>query len=282
MRVGEIVATAGALVRLIAAGSRLLRVRRERELSQPQPVKLAGTVVTAALLIGAAFLFVCLLVLVWPGSGDEEPPTLNLRSWSLQLTQEAQLFAVVLLSGAIGGIAHSIRSLYWYVGNRQFISSWILMYFALPVMGSLFAFIVYLVLRGGFTTTLATSGDVNPYGIAAVSTLVGLFSRETAMKLKAVFDTLLTPADKGKDQAVLMEVSGFSPESGKIGTAVSILGSGLSVVTSVRFGSTPASPVRVSDTELTVSVPAGATSGPIQVIAASGQVAGPKDFTVIP
>jgi hypothetical protein len=62
------------------------------------------------------------------------------------------------------------------------------------------ALVVYLVLRGGLTTSLASSADINPYGITAVAALVGMFSRQTVEKLLAVFETLLAPAERSADQ----------------------------------------------------------------------------------
>src|SRR4029450_11629257 len=93
---------------------------------------------------------------------------------TLNLSQEGQLFVIVLLAGALGGMVHTLRSLYWYVGNRNLRYSWLLMYATLPITGAALALIAYVVLRGGLTTTFASSQDISPFGMAAVAALVGL------------------------------------------------------------------------------------------------------------
>jgi hypothetical protein len=185
---------------------------------------------------------------------------------------------VVLLAGALGGMAHTLRSLYWYVGNRNLRYSWLLMYATLPITGAALALIAYVVLRGGLTTTFASSQDISPFGIAAVATLVGLFSRETAEKLKSVFETLLAPAEKGKDQAVPVQVTGIGPREGGVGSELTITGTGLAAATAVQFGRVRAVPTVVSDTELRVRVPEGAARGPISVMTPTGMAASVDAF----
>jgi uncharacterized repeat protein (TIGR03803 family) len=68
--------------------------------------------------------------------------------------------------------------------------------------------------------------------------------------------------------------------SGRQGTAVSILGSHLTGTKSVTFNGRPASFRVLSDTHLTATVPAGATSGPIHVTTASTVLQGRKNFVV--
>jgi hypothetical protein len=205
-------------------------------------------------------------------------PAVRFFGATLSLSREGRLFVIVLLAGALGGIVHSLRSLYWYVGNRNLRYSWLLMYATLPITGAALALIAYVVLRGGLTTNFASSQDISPFGMAAVAALVGLFSRETAEKLKAVFETLLAPAEKGKDQAVPVKVEGITPTEGPIGSEVTITGTGLAAATAVQFGGVRATPTVVSDTELRVRVPEGAARGPIGVVTPMGMVASPDTF----
>jgi parallel beta-helix repeat protein len=65
-------------------------------------------------------------------------------------------------------------------------------------------------------------------------------------------------------------INGVSPTSGPIGAAVTITGSGLSATTSVSFNGTYAGYTVDSDSQLTATVPAGATSGPITVTTTAG------------
>jgi uncharacterized delta-60 repeat protein len=72
-------------------------------------------------------------------------------------------------------------------------------------------------------------------------------------------------------QALTPLVSGFTPTSGAAGSSVVVSGSYFTGATAVAFNGTAAPGFVVnSDTQLTVSVPAGATTGPISVTTASG------------
>jgi len=72
------------------------------------------------------------------------------------------------------------------------------------------------------------------------------------------------------------------PASGKVGASVTILGNQLSGATSVTFNGTAASFTVVSDTEITTTVPTGATSGTVEVTTPSGTLASNGRFRVKP
>ena len=115
----------------------------------------------------------------------------------LSLDQEQRLFVVVAVTGALGGLIHSARSLYAYVGNRILLRSWLLFYLSLPLIGAGLAVLFYLILRGGLVT--GTAAQVNFFGFAAISALVGLFTPEAALKLQQIFTTLLAPTPHERD-----------------------------------------------------------------------------------
>jgi hypothetical protein len=75
-------------------------------------------------------------------------------------------------------------------------------------------------------------------------------------------------------------ISGFSPASGPPGTSVSISGSGFAGATAVTFSGAAAAYTVVSDTQITATVPAGATTGRIGVTAPGGSTTSATDFTV--
>jgi hypothetical protein len=75
-------------------------------------------------------------------------------------------------------------------------------------------------------------------------------------------------------------ISSFSPGSGRAGTIVTIFGSGFTGTTAVAFNGTPAAYTVNSDSQITATVPAGATSGPISVTTPAGTAAGSKSFKV--
>jgi hypothetical protein len=75
-------------------------------------------------------------------------------------------------------------------------------------------------------------------------------------------------------------ISGFAPTSGSPGTSVTISGTGFSGATAVSFNGAAASYSVSSDTQITATVPSGATSGPISVTTGGGSVSSTASFTV--
>jgi uncharacterized repeat protein (TIGR03803 family) len=72
------------------------------------------------------------------------------------------------------------------------------------------------------------------------------------------------------------------PTFGKTGTAVRILGAGLTGATAVTFNGTPATFTVVSATEITTMVPTGATTGKVQVTTPIHTLTSNKKFVVKP
>jgi uncharacterized repeat protein (TIGR03803 family) len=70
--------------------------------------------------------------------------------------------------------------------------------------------------------------------------------------------------------------------AGKVGSAVQILGNGLTGATSLKFNGEPARFTLVSDNYLTTKVPSGATTGPIIVKTPAGTYSTVFNFYVIP
>ncbi|MFC5183038.1 IPT/TIG domain-containing protein [Actinomadura harenae] len=242
-------------------------------------------VAVALVIVLLAAALVSLLVQAWPpatppGATTAPGHTLDWFGWRTHVSRDKAMFLVVLAAGALGSCVHVSRSLYWYVGNRSLRRSWLMMYLMLPFAGALLGLIVYLVLRGGLVTGAGGADDVNPYGIAAIAALVGLFSRETAEKLRAVFATLLAPAQQGRDQAMGPQVRGVDPADAAPGESVRITGVGLASATAVRFGSAEAPVTDVTDTGLTTTVPADAATGRPVVRTPGGSATSPAPFTV--
>ncbi len=163
-----------------------------------RPIKPAGIVLLAFLILALLVFAVYCLVAVWPVNATATGVTVShVAGLRLALDQEQRLFVVVAVTGTLGGLLHSARSLYEYVGDRKLLRSWLLFYLSLPFVGSGLAVLFYLILRGGLVT--GTAAQVNFYGFAAISALVGLFTPEAALKLKQIFGPLLTPAEPGQD-----------------------------------------------------------------------------------
>jgi hypothetical protein len=161
-------------------------------------VGVTGIILAATALIAAASLLIAAIIILWPaGTG---PATIDFLGQRGQLDREHATFLVIIFSGALGGVTHALRSLYWYVGNRDLRRSWLMLYACVPVVGAALALIVYIVVRGGLLSAQASSADVNPYGFSAVAALVGLFSSEATTKLKQIFSTIFAPAEEGRDR----------------------------------------------------------------------------------
>jgi hypothetical protein len=149
-------------------------------------------------LIALSVLLISLLIALWPSmvAAIEATPTKGGEAkadftwfgheWTLS-ADAALLFAVVLVS-ALGSFVHAATSFIDYVGNRQLRLSWIWWYLLRALVGSSLALLFYFAIRGGFFTGTSTK-DINPYGIAAVAGLVGLFSKQATDKLRELFDT---------------------------------------------------------------------------------------------
>src|ERR1017187_9221619 len=72
------------------------------------------------------------------------------------------------------------------------------------------------------------------------------------------------------------------PPFGKVGAAIKILGTNLTGATSVSFNGTVAVFEVVSTSEITTTVPAGASSGEVQVVTPSGTLSSNASFRVVP
>ncbi|HXM45605.1 MAG TPA: choice-of-anchor tandem repeat GloVer-containing protein [Bryobacteraceae bacterium] len=72
------------------------------------------------------------------------------------------------------------------------------------------------------------------------------------------------------------------PTSGEVGAAIRILGSDLTGATSVTFNGTAAVFEVVAPTEISTTVPAGASTGTVQVITPSGTLSSNVSFQVLP
>lgn len=239
----------------------------------------------AVVILTSTILAVYSMVALWPpNSTSAAPRSINLFGLRLLLDPDQQLFVVVALAGAIGGLIHSARSVYWYVGNRRFRRSWLLMYLSLPFTSSALAVVFYIILRGGLITGEATA-QVNVFGFAAVAALVGLFSSQAAEKLKTVFSLILAHAETGIDSVTpetLPVVDRIEPESAAVGAIITVYGKNLSGSTEILFQKAAAPVLTASEPTVTAEVPPGAATGPIRLIVGNRIVDVSGEFRVEP
>ncbi|MFO1499466.1 MAG: IPT/TIG domain-containing protein [Verrucomicrobiota bacterium] len=168
------------------------------------------------------------------------------------------------------------------------------------------------------TTVLSSNVFIVAPGIATVTPAAGIagtpvtlrgtnFGHLTALLFKdvaAAFDvastneiTTVVPAEAASGPISLIgpagivgapggfvvqpNITGFTPASGASGTAVTIAGTGFGGLTKVQFGDRDATSFQsLSRTQLVVSVPAGAATGPITVVTASGTSRSAQPFII--
>ena len=116
-----------------------------------------------------------------------------------EVWDEVRLLWIVILAGALGSLIHAMRSVYWYVGNRNLVRSWLAKYFVMPFTGSALSVMFYFVIRGGFFSPQSDFSQTSPFGFAALSAMVGLFSEQAVLKLKQVAETILSKPEQGAD-----------------------------------------------------------------------------------
>lgn len=115
----------------------------------------------------------------------------------------------------------------------------------------------------------AAASFINPFGVAALAGLVGMFSKVAADKLNEVFVTMFKPAAgqgdaKRRDKlakVAMPTISAIDPKTGSTagGTTVTIKGTGFAEGIRVTFGGVAATTVTAAgDTSLTAVTPAHA------------------------
>src|SRR5882724_2577136 len=190
--------------------------------------------------------------------------------WCGCMYDEDRLLLIVLLAGALGSLIHGLRSFVFYVGSRRAVWSWSAYYVALPFIGAGLAFIFYLVIRGGFFSTGATVENTSPVGFAAVAALIGMFTEQAVQKLQKISDSVLSPAEKGKDHIFGPKITSISPKEGptKGGNKVTIAGENFSAPMKVTFDGVDAKEIVSTNNSITATVPAhpGDKEGKVDVV----------------
>lgn len=191
-------------------------------------------------------------------AAEEILPTVTLFGGRLVLNHsvEVRLLLIALLAGALGSYIHAATSFADYVGNRKLSGNWVWWYLLRPFIGMTLALVFYFVVRGGFISPSAGGADMNPFGIAAMAGLVGMFSKQAIDKLNEVFTSLFGSKgdDKRGDKLLAPSVTTIKPNEGPIagGTAVTITGSGFLPGAQVKFGDAAASGIVIDGSGKTI------------------------------
>jgi hypothetical protein len=143
-------------------------------------------------LFASALTVIAGVVALWPTAGTDQ--SVAILCGARSMPREVNLLALVLLFGALGSFVHVAKSFASFVGNRALVASWLWWYLLQPVAGMALALLFYVGVRGGLFAPGSYSGAVNPYGMAAVSGLVGMFSKQATDKLGELFGTMFRTA----------------------------------------------------------------------------------------
>ena len=152
-----------------------------------------------ALVLLAAFALAA-IVAFWPADlSPGSAAAVTVLFGTRAIPRETDLLLLAILFGALGGFLHVARSFATFAGNRALVASWLWWYCLQPLVGMALAVVMYAVVRGGFFSGGASAADVSPYGLAAVSGLAGMFSKQTTDKLNELFSAMFhTGADAAR------------------------------------------------------------------------------------
>jgi uncharacterized repeat protein (TIGR03803 family) len=138
------------------------------------------------------------------------------------------------------------------------------------------------ILGQGFSKATGVQFGSGPGTFTAVSDTYMIASPATNATTGPV--TILEPGGNlvtTQTFSVLPSILNFSPPSGPVGTQVTITGTSLLQTTAVAFSGAKATNFIVnSDTQVTVTVPAGAKTGKISITTKGGKATSTKKFTV--
>jgi hypothetical protein len=196
-----------------------------------------------------------------------QPATLSYMWWSVTASKPGVFIMVSLIGGALGGALHSIASLSRHVAKRDFGREWTMWYLVNPFVGAALATVFLFVLQAGLGgQTAPTTGGL--YGIAAVATLTGLFSRHALAKLRDIFDVAFASNGRRDPQE--------RPDASHTNTT----GNGSRPVTpSIPVGPPASTPLSNSPGQAAQLASDGATPGGTGVMAMSGSAPTLEGYT---
>ncbi len=137
------------------------------------------------------------------------------------------------------------------------------------------------------TTSVEFNGASAPFTVLSTKKIVcGVPTGATTGRISVTTTNGLATSGKNfgvGSKPVAPKVGSFSPTSGSAGTVVTVSGSNLGGVTSVKLGATSASSFAITSANaLKFTVPAGAVTGPISVTTDGGTTTSSGSFTVTP
>ena len=209
---------------------------------------------------------------------------------------DERLILLVIIAGMLGAFVHGATSLADYLGNNSFNKTWTWFYLLRPAIGMALALVFYFVIRGGFLTTSGGAKDINPYGIAALAGLVGMFSKQATDKLGEVFGTLFRSAEgegdaKRKDplkprtdEVTIKTITPAEVVAGTKGVSIKVTGTNFADAAKVWLGTQPQETKFENATSLVATIADDLTAAPgtykLKVVNAEDMESVPVEFTV--
>jgi len=221
----------------------------------------------AGILFIVPFILVALFISAWPqfiisGSTTTLKPSWLLRG-VLGTNLEIRLLFIVAVAGALGSSIQTAKSYAGHVAAGRFNANFISWYFMRFPVGIGLALLVYLVIRGGFLTgSFSASADVatnvNPFGIAAISALTGMFAREASAKLSEVFSNTFSGDDDDDKPAPTVATNNLKVPLRASGDALKheITGKGFQSNVEAAVDGEKRTVVSATDTKVTVALDA--------------------------
>jgi hypothetical protein len=145
----------------------------------------------SALYLLGALLLLYLISAFWPAAPDASNKV-TIFLWSASLSADVRLIWLVVISSALGSYVHTVTSFTLYAGQQTLNPNWLAWYFLRPAISAALALIFYFTLRAGLFAGSSADETINPFGIAAISGMVGMFAKQATEKLGKIFDTIFT------------------------------------------------------------------------------------------
>lgn len=215
------------------------------------------------MIIVSGLLVYCLFVMWSPAKVENSELVTTTLFWNkFTFSTDVQLIIIVVILAALGSNVHNAMSFIDFTGNRKLFRSWVWWYILRIFVGVSLALIFYFVVRGGFLSVGDNTQDINKYGIAAISGLVGMFSKQATDKLRELFDNLFKtskPDDReDKITDVIPQINEINPSNitaGAKGVSLTIKGSGFVEGSVVKIGEAECDTTFVNSEELTAKIP---------------------------
>jgi hypothetical protein len=156
---------------------------------------------------------VYVLLKIWPEKPAVDSAVFFGR-WTFALPTEHRYLVIVIIAGALGSFVHLATSFADFVGNRLLKRSWMWWYMLRPFIGIALALLFYFAFRGGLMTASSSTTDLSVFGVAAMSGLAGMFSKQVTDKLREICDTAFTAVKSSPQRADSMTSDGKAQVAG--------------------------------------------------------------------